>query len=53
MRLTPVTCEHAQCNDNQCHSSAVAVANVACLFEAVGDFLPQSSEICAELTRQL
>jgi hypothetical protein len=53
MRHTLATYEHAQCNDNQCLSSAPAVANVTCLFEAVGDYLPQSSEICAELTRQL
>jgi hypothetical protein len=53
MRLTLVTYEYAQCNDNQCLSSAPAVANVACLFKAVGDFLPQGSKICTELTRQL
>jgi hypothetical protein len=47
MRLILVTCEHAQCNDNQC------LRNVACLFKGIGDFLPLSCEICTELTRQL
>jgi hypothetical protein len=53
MRLTLATYEHTQHNDNQCLSFVPAVANVACVCDAVGDFLPWSSEICDELTRQL
>jgi hypothetical protein len=53
MRLILVMHEYAQHNDNQCLRHSLTVANVACLFKAVGDFLPQSCEICAELTLQL